>query len=236
MVQLAELRLNDEAKAALEDLYGPRWPVDLVNLSIWAEEHAPADDLRTVLFDAGDEGFDAAKHCPRNRCVVGAILESRTVLLRNSFEKADKRRAMQYLIHFITDLHIPVNAGLRRDEGGHLIALKTSELVRVNLNWVWTQELYRELDAPVFATAQRYQREITEEQAQQWLSSLSPVDWAWETHQIAMEVAYPLAVRGEYDAAYRREALPVLEEQLKKAAVRLAGLLNALYGDGEPMM
>lgn len=231
VVQLAELRLNDEAKAALEDLYGERWATDLVNLANWAEEHAPAEDLRRVLFDADDEGFDAAKHCPRNRCVVGAILESRLVLIRNSYEKAEKRRAMQYLIHFMTDLHIPINAGLARDEAGQLIALKTSELVRVNLNWVWTQELYRELEAPVFATAQRYQREITEEEAQQWLSSMSPVDWAWETHQIAMEVAYPLAVRGEYDAAYRREAVPVLEIQLKKAAVRLAALLNAIYGD-----
>ncbi|MFG1496983.1 S1/P1 nuclease [Saccharospirillum sp. HFRX-1] len=231
VVQLAELRLNEAARAGLEDLYGPHWRTDLVNLASWAEEHAPAEDLRTVLFDAEDEGFEAAKHCPRNRCVVGAILESRLVLIRNSYEKAEKRRALQYLIHFMTDLHIPVNAGLARDQAGRLIALKTSELERVNLNWVWTQSLYRELDAPVFATAQRYQREITDEEAQQWLSSMSVVDWAWETHQIAMEVAYPLAVRGEYDAAYRREALPVLEVQLKKAAVRLAALLNTIYGD-----
>lgn len=234
MVQLAELRLNEGARAALEELYGPRWATDLVNLSNWAQEHAPADELRTVLFDADDDGFDAAKHCPRNRCVVGALKESLYVLSRDKFDNAEKRRAVQYLIHFITDLHIPVNAGLRRDEGGHRIALKTSELVRVNLNWVWTQALYREMEAPVFATAQRWQRDITEEEASSWLSSLDPVDWAWESHQLAMDVAYPLAVRGEYDAAYRREALPVLETQLKKAAVRLAALLNEEFEDGEP--
>lgn len=232
MVQLATLRLNDGARAALEDLYGPRWQVDLVNLANWAHDHAPSEELRTVLFDADDTGFDAAKHCPRNRCVVGAILESRTVLIRNSFEKSDKRRAMQYLIHFMTDMHVPINAGLKRDNAGHLIALKTSELERVNLNWIWTEALYREFESPVFAMAQQYQREITEEEAQEWLSSMSVVDWAWETHQIAMDVAYPLAVRGEYDAAYRSEAEPVLEMQLKKAAVRLAALLNELYGDG----
>jgi len=85
---------------------------------------------------------------------------------------------------------------------------------------------------------------------------LDPVDldaWAWETHQVARETAYgrlPIAIpvaepRAVHDCrevsapllrlheqlgqAYQRATAPVVQEQLAKAGIRLAMVLNQLW-------
>ena len=213
----------------MTQLYNPQWDRELIQHSDWADIIRPSVQLRTVLFTREDSAFDAAKHCPKNACVVGAIMESRYVLTHEGFSDEQRRQAVQFMMHFITDLHIPVNAGLREDYGGRRIRLETSELDPVNLSEIWNDKLYPRLPGSWFDQAQRFQRALTPEQVKAWTATLSPVDWAWETHRIALEQAYPMAERRQYDAGFVREALPLLEQQMMKAGIRLAALLNDVF-------
>ena len=228
-IQLAQFHLTEAAKAGLAGLYGEQWAREMIQLSDWAKVQRPSKALRVVLFDADDTGFAAAQHCPNNGCVVGAVMESYHVLSRGGFSDDQKRQAVQYLMHFITELHIPVNAGLKSDQGGRLVWLRDSELNRVHLSEVWNDRLYGRLPGTWFSQAQRLERGLTDANIREWTGSVSPVDWAWETHQLALEEAYPMAERGQYDAIFVREALPLLERQLTKSGLRLAALLNAAF-------
>jgi hypothetical protein len=62
-------------------------------------------------------------------------------------------------------------------------------------------------------------------------------DWAAESHQLAIKIAYGKLPGGfacgkpepdnvKIDRKYYRQARPVIEKQLKRAGVRLAALLN----------
>ena len=57
-----------------------------------------------------------------------------------------------------------------------------------------------------------------------------PEDWAMETHRVALEAVYLFPDNRVIDDRYLEKALPVIHEQLAKAAVRLAGALNRALG------
>lgn len=229
VIQLAIMQLDEGAREQLAQWYGPQWQRDLISLANWADEARPEPRYSKVLFAEGATSFDLVENCPGNQCVVAAILESQRVLEDESFSVIRQREAVQYLMHFITELHVPVNAGRIADEGGQTLTLTASDLRDVSLDWVWNQALYSRVDDSWFVQAQRYRRRLPELPVSQWRQSLDPINWALETHQISLETAYTFAERGEYDAAYRQAAMPVLETQMIKASVRLAAMLNTVF-------
>lgn len=233
VIQLAIIQLEEGAHEQLAQWYGPQWQRDLIALANWADEARPDPGYSKVLFAGGATSFDLVENCPGNQCVVAAILESQRVLEGESFNVIRKREAVQYLMHFITELHVPVNAGRIADEGGQSLTLIASDLSDVSLDWVWNQDMYSRVSDSWFVQAQRFRRRLPDLPVAQWQQLMNPIDWALETHQIALESAYAFAERGEYDAAYRQAAMPVLEMQMIKASVRLAAMLNRLYSPAE---
>jgi hypothetical protein len=228
VIQLAILQLDQPARDQLEQWYGPQWQRDLIGLASWADEARPDPLYSKVLFEEGADTFDLVENCLGNQCVVAAIMESRRVLEDDAFSFIRKREAVQYLMHFVTELHVPVNAGRKADEGGLDMILTTSDLREVSLHRVWNEDLYARVSDSWFVQAQRLRRRLPDLPVAQWLESSDPIAWALETHQLSLDTAYAFASRGQYDAAYHQAAMPVLETQMIKSSVRLAGMLNSL--------
>lgn len=235
VAQLMVPFLQDGARAELERLYGEDWSREIVSRAagVQAELNRPKNKpmlpLQLTLFEEGDEAFDPQKHCPNNRCSVGAALESREVLLRSSFSDADKRQAVVYLMHYVLQLHIPVNTGLMRDQGGQKIYLKDEDLQPVNFAWIWNHDLYRQINKRWFTYAQELYRKIEDVDTEAWLASMNPASWAFESHEIAESQVYPLAAQGRYSAQLKKAGTDVLEDQLMKAAYRTAALFNEMF-------
>lgn len=237
VAQLAVPFLKENAQKELERLFGDDWSREIISMaaSVQVELDRPKNKqmlpFQQTLFELGDEGFDPIKHCPNNVCSVGAILESREVLLRPNFTDSDKRQAVQYLMHYLVQLHIPVNVGLKRDLGGQKIYLKDSDLQPVNFAWIWNHDLYRKMNKRWFSYAQELYRTLQESSPETWIESMSIADWAFETHQLAVEQVYPIAAEGRYSAELINTGQALLEAQLMKAAYRTAALLNETFGD-----
>ncbi|MFQ3228842.1 MAG: hypothetical protein ACI9DO_000199 [Reinekea sp.] len=234
--QLMTMYLNEGAKTYLTELIGEDWQRQVIALAPRVEQdvtrakNRPYLPLQQTLFSIEDTEFEAAKHCPNNACSVGAVLESRQVLLESQYSNAKKRQALGFLMHYMVQLHSPINCGFERDMGGQKIYLKDSDLKPVNLAWIWNYDLYRKFEERWFTLAQRYYRDMEKIDLESWVETLSPQEWAFESHLIARETVYGLAVEGRYSAKLVREGQKVIETQLQKAAYRTAMLLNEMWG------
>lgn len=135
----------------------------------------------------------------------------------------DERRlaALKYLVHMVADVHQPLHAGYRDDKGGNTYQVQAFGRGS-NLHALWDSGLIKSLDEDVDALTARLQRAPVPKGA----SELSPGLVAEESCKIVAEPGfYP---ERKLPTPYADRYLPTLEQRLKMAGARLAGLLNQI--------
>ena len=101
----------------------------------------------------------------------------------------------------------------------------------INLHQVWGTQilLHDEGRARILDYALWLNEQVTPEHAAQW-SKGTPEDWANESHNVAVDVVYKnVPADGappKLDQAYVDRCGPAVEQQLERAGVRLADILN----------
>lgn len=232
VAQLATYYLSDDAHAMVQELYGDNYRRALLEDANYAAQltRERGNEWRLgyhyTWFYEGDDGYSAARHCPNNLCSVSAVMTAEQVLQSSAASLNQRRDAFRLLVHFMADLHDPMNAGFHADRGGRERELVASDLTRHTLYSVWQDGLFDYHPHGPFVMANAWSRTLSDAQRRDWQQG-EPASWVWETHEMARDLAYPLADRaGGWNSVYRRDALPALETQLKKAAVRLAVRLN----------
>ncbi|MDQ6815194.1 MAG: S1/P1 nuclease [Bacteroidota bacterium] len=140
----------------------------------------------------------------------------------------EKLMYLRLLIHIVGDIHQPFHSSANGDKGGNDIKVfwfgQSS-----NMHRVWDEQLIEGQDL----SYTEYTRAInftTDEQRRQWQQSpLS--NWFFDSYQISealhKELKQPEPKLG-YEYNYLH--LKTLNEQLLKGGVRLAGLLNEIFG------
>ena len=147
--------------------------------------------------------------------------------------KSEVGEAVKYLIHFVGDLHQPLHAGFAEDKGGNQIPVM-AEGRESNLHSIWDSTIIRRLGSDEAEIAQHLNQGITPLQKKQWQKG-RPREWAWESHLLAVRVAYralPAGSPKRLDEDYLAQAAAVAEEQLAKAGIRLAALINQVWPVG----
>jgi hypothetical protein len=172
-------------------------------------------------------GYDARRDCPDNACVVAQIGNDRRVLADRRAAPAVRAEALRFLVHFVGDIHQPLHAVDDDDKGGNAVRVYMPG-ERTNLHRVWDADVVRALGYDAGALAGDIDRAITPAQRKAWQAG-TPADWADESWRIARDGIYPL-VRGRHTmrlaASYPRAESAVVRQQLARAGVRLAWLLN----------
>lgn len=229
----------------------------------WADEIREGGELDRVYprnhrwhfvdipFDA--DRYDPRRDCRNQECVIAQIERFRKTIANQRLPKDERYDALKFLIHFVADLHQPLHSvEWNRDNGGSLRQVVfLGQRGQSNLHRVWdSQILNRRLgddDAEDFA--RQLMIEITPEQRAQWEQG-SVVDWALEAHDVGVKHCYrgfseqfddqrPVQITQEYV----RSNGPIVEQQLARAGVRLAKVLNdalrvtegaAQVGQGSP--
>jgi len=175
-------------------------------------------------------GTDASAG-PADDCVIDKIDEFTAELKRHTTGVRERRRALEFLLHFIGDLHQPLHAGDDHDWGGNDKIATAPGTAPGSLHHYWDTVFVARLGANETEIAQRLIAGVTASERAKW-SSGTPTDWAMESYAVAKSQAYgelpPASTAKHYElsAAYVADATFVTAEQLSKAGVRLAYVLN----------
>ena len=174
---------------------------------------------------------------PANNCVIDKI-EQFIVELRNPFiAKPEKILALKFLMHFIGDLHQPLHAADNKDLGGNDVAVLLAEdIPSTNLHFYWDNYIVERLGSDPRLIGAALNRKISTGTIDAW-SKGTPITWAKDSFRRAKTVVYNFAGLQEFaddrgakgvrlDDAYENSALIAARQQLSKAGVRLAAVLN----------
>jgi nuclease S1 len=190
-----------------------------------------------------------ASHGPQDDCIVDKIEQFAKELREPGTSAPERLMALQFLLNFVGDLHDPLLAIERNDQGGRCVGvLPPGSRTPVRLNVYWEDDLVAEAEGrdPVKA-AEQIAAGLTAIDIRKW-SSGTPEDWARESYELAKSAVYRLPAeangkqsfpvrKSEADACgpvpifrldngYRARAIAAVREQLAKAGVRLAFLLR----------
>ena len=233
---IAAHRLTHAARAQVADLLGANVHGAMEAASTWADEirdeHPETERWHFVDIEISAAGYDAARDCPGGNCVVSQIRRDERLVADTRLTTSARAEALRFLIHFVGDIHQPLHCADHHDRGGNdvRVMLRGEE---TNLHAVWDTTVVAALGDDPAAVSAGLEARITPRQARAW-SRGGPADWANESFAIAKRTIYgPLrAAEGEPiqlpdDYAIRER--PVAAEQLEKAGVRLAMVLNTAF-------
>ncbi len=217
---IAEAQLITEARAEVERLLAVEPGQTMASISTWADEHRnPATGpWHYVNFPRGACNYVAERECPEGKCVV-AMIEKEIQVIASQDTDEKRLTALKYLVHFVADVHQPLHAGYADDRGGNQYQLQAF-MRGSNLHALWDTGLIKNLNEAPDAMASRLARVSTTYSK----INLDPANAAEESCKIVgIEGFYPERRVGQ---DYIDRFTPVLEQRLKIAGDRLAGILN----------
>lgn len=149
-------------------------------------------------------------------------------LKKKNLPKASQLLYLRMLIHIIEDVHQPMHTAHTADKGGNYVKVMWYDR-ETNLHSIWDSQLIdmQQLSFTEYATAINHTTT-----AQRIALQKAPVSqWLFESSQIAEKI-YADAKPGDKINTYRYnfEFIGTLNEQLLKGGVRLAGVLNQIFG------
>ncbi len=164
-------------------------------------------------------------------CVVDRILFFENRLADTSLDNTDRATALKYLVHFVGDIHQPMHAygGEKGGNGIHVVVFGSSNCgdgkYPCNLHSVWDSGLllHRNLTDAQYLDTLEKQIKLSSPTA----TPDDPAAWAGES-KVAADAAI-VANGGAVDQAYYERELPVVDQRLEQAGLRLAAVLNRIF-------
>jgi nuclease S1 len=198
-----------------------------------------------------DDKSDIPARCKDDNCVTARIrLFAAQLSSHTPSAPSSELDALRYLIHFIGDVHQPLHAISDADLGGNCEPIAPPIDTAENLHTVWDAVIVNsigESDRDLAADLERNLQSLSQ-QLRTDLALGNQDDWAWESHKVAMKNVYqmlsipiepvifpsscqeaPPAITNRtihLPSSYIDQMRSVVREQLTKAGLRLARLLN----------
>jgi hypothetical protein len=161
---------------------------------------------------------------PAEGDVLWAIDNFSRVLADRSQPAATRAAALQFLVHFIVDIHQPLHVGRAVDRGGNMIEVRHRR-TSTNLHSFWDTDVLAGL------SADRYARRLESvlDNLPRNADDLDPVTWAEESLALRPQVYSFDQQSGELDNDYVELAEAAIERRLAQSALRLAETLNRIF-------
>jgi S1/P1 Nuclease len=254
--QLAYLELTPAAKAKADALIAldPKFKSFAASCT-WPDIFPvarPAEHFMNV--PRGARAVEAANLCPAaERCVAKAILNDTQELATNT-DAGERLRLLKSLGHWVGDIHQPFHVSFEDDKGGNYIAASGGCASSLHLVWDFCiVESAIGTDEEEIAAALR--SEISAADRKAWapasLDASAVAAWATESLEIVTRssVQYCFQHNGEcwyspeaqqlngtrrtveITGHYLDEEAPIVRDRLKRAAIRLAAILNAVFSN-----
>lgn len=253
--EIAEHHLSRTARARVAKLLAGMPDYDtLATAATWADQKAKLDPTWDFVFashyvniEAPETPRDLLAVClQKSGCVALGVAYYADVLRSTRASQVQRAEALRFLAHFVGDAHQPLHAGHAGDRGGNdVTALQLLEYTpgaeRTNLHAVWDGGLVAITMTRAGWDWRRYaselDRRITPEQIARWGRG-SVVDWLDESWLLAAGDAYlqtdgrtPIDDGDALGEDYYRSNAPIVELRLQQAGIRLALILEDIFGD-----
>lgn len=223
---IAEKHLNAKAKKKLKALLGQQ---SLAYIATWMDEvrsdstHEDMSDWHWVTIETGKTYQDSPKN-PKGDAI--ATIERMISELKSGRLSRDKEiEAVKILTHLVGDIHMPLHVGCCDDQGGNKVRVKWFR-TETNLHHVWDSDMiddsklsYTELvdfiSEPDAVTQLKWQKH-------------GVLDWVSESMSYRKQV-YAIG-DGNLGYKYTFKNWDSVKLRLVQAGIRLAGVLNEIYG------
>ena len=185
-------------------------------------------DWHYVNIDIANETYDEERDCPTGDCVVERIERMVDVLRDPSRNNCDRETALIYLIHFMGDMHQPFHTGFGRmpdgepDRGGNSVKL-TFDGRETNLHSLWDSGIIEKQRLSDTQWVTKLTTETLAGRDPALLAAGNPKSWLNESHRKVREVH---TSKKPFDDQYVKDAIPIIEERLLLAGLRLARLIE----------
>ncbi len=225
--EVAEHHLNDAAKVKVNEILGD---LTLAEVSNWMDDiksDDSYDSLRPWHYTTIPDGKTYADITPSEKGdVVQGIKMMVEGLKSGKLTSKLEKEYLMILVHLVGDIHQPLHVGNGEDRGGN----------DVKVEWFWeSSNLHRVWDSGIIDSKQYSYTELTnlvdhatESEVEAWQSK--EVE-AWANECISFRNGiYDIPSNNKINYEYRYKHWNTVKSQLAKGGIRLAGLLNEIYG------
>jgi hypothetical protein len=223
---IADKYLNQKAQKNLEKILHGK---SIAMLSTWMDEVRSdstfdyMSDWHWVTIPFG-KNYEQSEKNP-NGDIIQTLERVVKELKSGKLNAADQFQRIRILIHLTGDLHQPLHVGGRDDKGGNEVKVFWFKN-ESNLHRVWDSEMIDDSKLSFTELAQSLDKP-TESELKQWQQS--PIrTWAMENQAYEKNI-YNIG-NGRLGYQYSYLNFHIVRHRLLQAGVRLAGLLNDIYG------
>jgi hypothetical protein len=230
--QIANNYLTPQARKAIEAILGNE---SIAMASNWAD-FIKSDPAYSYLSSWHYIDFDKAYSYPEmvdflnHDTNVDAYTKLNFLiaeLKKKDLSKENKLLYLRMLIHIIEDVHQPMHTAHADDKGGNDFKVNWFS-TSTNLHSVWDSQLidFQQLSYTEYAT---WINHSTLAQRTAWQKE--PISqWLFESNQIAEKLYTEIKPGDTLNYKYNFTHIEIVNQQLLKAGVRLAGILNTIFG------
>ncbi|QCX38117.1 S1/P1 nuclease [Aureibaculum algae] len=172
-----------------------------------------------------DKTYETSEKNPQGDLVTG-INKCVEVLKDENSSKEDKAFYLKLLVHLVGDLHQPMHVGRAEDKGGNTVQVQWFGR-GTNLHRVWDSDMINEWGMSYLELADNEQ-DLSKAQLKA-IQAGSVIDWVNESHDLTKKVYASVKVGENLRYQYNYDHFKTVRQQLQKAGIRLAELLNDIF-------
>ncbi|MCX3264669.1 S1/P1 nuclease [Pedobacter agri] len=185
----------------------------------WHFVNLPAGQTKDVIFN-----FLETEKSPN---LYNKIIELTAVLKKSSSTADEKKLALRMLVHMAGDLCQPMHVARKEDLGGNRVSVLWFN-EKSNLHRVWDEQLieYQQLSYTEYAKAINHPSAV---QLYNWQNT-SLKENVYESYLVCNKIYETTKPDSKLSYRYNFDWVETLNQQLLKGGVRLAKMLNDIYG------
>lgn len=227
--EIAESYLSKRTKKEIDKILNGK---SLALVSTFGDEikseaaYRKYDPWHYVNLPEGDSLYSEKTAAPEGDILMG-IKKCVEVLKDNHAPMKEKEFYLKMLVHFMGDLHQPLHTGRAKDKGGNDIQVRWFN-EGTNLHSVWDSKMIGSYQMSYTELAENRDRIAPEEEQQIAAGSLE--DWMYESKALSQRVYDSAQIGEKLGYRYMYDWFAVVREQLQKGGIRLATVLNEIFG------
>ncbi len=173
-----------------------------------------------------DTKYEDSDKNPKGDIVTG-INNCIDVLENEKSIHEDKIFYLKFLVHLLGDLHQPLHVGSSEDKGGNDIHVKWFGQGS-NLHRVWDSNMIQSWNMGYLELALNA-KNLNKQQIDA-IKKGNVLDWTYESQNLAKKVYKSVRINEKLSYKYSYNHFGLVRSQLQKAGIRLAKILNDIYG------